>query len=609
MNPPEPKILSDATVQRLARDILERLVRSDALAEILSQIVSRLEAESQDGLSAALMLLNDAGTQLFVAAAGSLPPGWVAVVDGLETGPSAGSCGTAAHSGAPVYVDDLSVSPLWAEYREAAASHGLASCSSLPITTADGKVAGTLAAYSSRRQLPSPHDRALLETARYLAGIALDRERVQQALRDSEADFRTLANTIPQLAWMAHPDGNIFWYNQRWFEYTGTTLEDMQGWGWQSVHDPEVLPQVTERWKASLESGSPFEMEFPLRGSDGVLRTFLTRVAPILDADGQVLRWFGTNTDIDEQRRSVERTRTLVEATSQAIWTADAEGQVKAPSGSWSQLTGQSWQDMRGAGWLEAAHPEDRARVAQAWRTAIETGETFSQEFRLWSTLNRFIHIRAKGVPVLNRQGRVLEWIVANTDVTEQVEAKQQLQERARYAAFRSILKEALHTSDAWQLTAERCCAAMTAQLGLAGGAIWEDRDGDFVLIAHDGDLPSNATTLLRVIADSPRGAILNSLATPDEPGLGAVVGHPLLQDGRTLGVLIGFSRSILPVNLSEELRDAAEALAIWLQQNERLRAAEDLLRACGEALPEHEGALAERLAEYARRWRPGFGC
>lgn len=117
------------------------------------------------------------------------------------------------------------------------------------------------------------------------------------------ADFAALAENLPQLAWMATPEGWIYWYNQRWYRYTGTTPEQMVGWGWQSVHDPAVLPRVVERWKEAVATGQPFEMVFPLKGADGVFRPFLTRVQPLKDDQGQVTRWFGTNTDISEQQR------------------------------------------------------------------------------------------------------------------------------------------------------------------------------------------------------------------------------------------------------------------------------------------------------------------
>jgi PAS domain S-box-containing protein len=112
-------------------------------------------------------------------------------------------------------------------------------------------------------------------------GTCTDIEEIKQAeerLRDSEQQFRTLADSIPNLAWWADGDGYINWYNQQWYEYTGTTPEQMEGWGWQSIHDPNELPRVLQRWKASIATGEPFNMELPLRGRDGQFRRFLTRV-------------------------------------------------------------------------------------------------------------------------------------------------------------------------------------------------------------------------------------------------------------------------------------------------------------------------------------------
>lgn len=133
--------------------------------------------------------------------------------------------------------------------------------------------------------------------------------KAEESVRASEEQFRTLANTIPQLCWMANADGWIFWYNQRWYEYTGTTPEQMEGWGWQSVHDPEVLPKVLELWTASIAAGAPFDMVFPLRGADGVFRPFLTRVMPMRCRNAKVVRWFGTNTDISAERKTEEALR------------------------------------------------------------------------------------------------------------------------------------------------------------------------------------------------------------------------------------------------------------------------------------------------------------
>lgn len=143
-----------------------------------------------------------------------------------------------------------------------------------------------------------------------LSGISLDvtaRKRAEESLAASETKFRQLANAMPNLAWMGRPDGNLFWYNDRWFEYTGTTLEQMEGWGWQSVHDPNVLPGVIRSWKHSLATGTPFEMVYPIRGADGTFRPFLTRVLPHRNEAGEIQFWFGTNTDISAQKRAEEQ--------------------------------------------------------------------------------------------------------------------------------------------------------------------------------------------------------------------------------------------------------------------------------------------------------------
>lgn len=147
-----------------------------------------------------------------------------------------------------------------------------------------------------------------------------ERKAAQAALEGRDAELRTMIDAIPQLAWMADPGGWIYWYNQRWYDYTGTTFEQMQGWGWRDVHHPEhidrVIEYVSEKWAA----GQPWEGTFLLRSRDGEYRWFLTRAIPLRDERGELVRWFGTNTDITEERhlnetleaRVAERTEQLV---------------------------------------------------------------------------------------------------------------------------------------------------------------------------------------------------------------------------------------------------------------------------------------------------------
>ena len=149
-------------------------------------------------------------------------------------------------------------------------------------------------------QSATRHFTALNQRIEALNAEVVRRRKAERAMRESEEKFRLLADTIPQLAWMARPDGYISWHNRRWYEYTGTTPRDMEGWGWQAVLDPDILPEVMARWKGSIATGEPLDMVFPMRGADGRFRTFLTRVAPLRDDDGTVVYWFGTSTDVSE---------------------------------------------------------------------------------------------------------------------------------------------------------------------------------------------------------------------------------------------------------------------------------------------------------------------
>lgn len=159
-----------------------------------------------------------------------------------------------------------------------------------PVRDADGRIVGAS------------------KIARELGDLDLAR----RALAESETRFKMMADNISQLAWIADSEGSLFWYNRRWFEYTGTGMDEMKGWGWQSVHHPDHLDRVVEHYRQSLASGDPWEDIFPLRGADGKYRWFLSRARPITGADGNIQFWFGTNTDITEQREQNESIENLL---------------------------------------------------------------------------------------------------------------------------------------------------------------------------------------------------------------------------------------------------------------------------------------------------------
>ena len=138
------------------------------------------------------------------------------------------------------------------------------------------------------------------------------RRRAELILQASEQQLQEVADSIPQLAWIADAQGATYWYNKRWFDYTGATLEDMKGWGWCSLQHPDEVDRVRPSLERAIHSGQGWEDTFALRGKDGGYRWFLSRARPIKDARGKIFRWFGSNTDVTDQRHAEEQRALLL---------------------------------------------------------------------------------------------------------------------------------------------------------------------------------------------------------------------------------------------------------------------------------------------------------
>ena len=182
--------------------------------------------------------------------------------------------------------------------------------SSAPVRDAAGKVTGGIVAQVD-------------VTARVHA---------EQALRDSEEKLRALADNISQLAWMGDAQGDLYWFNRPWFDYTGTQLQDVAGRGWLGVHHPDHAGRVAQRFRESVASGQPWEDTFPIRRHDGEYRWFLARAQPLRDPqDGRVIRWFGTDTDVTDQlmvERALRESQQSLVAREAALRHADRQKDI-----------------------------------------------------------------------------------------------------------------------------------------------------------------------------------------------------------------------------------------------------------------------------------------
>jgi PAS domain S-box-containing protein len=283
------------------------------------------------------------------------------------------------------------------------------------------------------------------------------------AVTPSDQAFRELAENIPTLCWIADASGYIVWYNRRWYEYTGTTPADMQGWGWQSVHEPKALAEILERWSNAISSSRPFEMVIPIRGADGVHRPFLTRINPAFDSSGRVAKWFGINTDIslqiqaeDAAAKSEARFRVIADSMPQMVWSARVDGGHDYFNARWYEFTGAPIGSTDGEGWLSLLHAEDRERAAAAWRSARASVEPHHDEYRIRHRSGEYRWVLARAHAERNTLGSTVRWYGTYTDIESIVQARNVLQrsrdeletEVAARTGERNLLATLVETTD-----------------------------------------------------------------------------------------------------------------------------------------------------------------
>ncbi len=263
-----------------------------------------------------------------------------------------------------------------------------------------------------------------------------ERKRSEEALKENEELFRSFSNNIQNLAWIANEEGRIYWYNQRWYDYTGTNEEEMMTGGWEKMHHPEHVARVVDFVKEAWNKGEPWELTFPLRNSSGEYRWFLTRAYPIKDKLGKMCRWIGTNTDINEQinirealRESEAQLRQLSDFMPQIVWATQPDGYHDFYNQRWYDFTGLGFDETKGQGWTHVVHPGDVERTVAAWDQSLRTGELYEIEYRLrrWDGAYRWLLVRA--MPFRNDRGQIVRWLGTSTDIHDQKNQEQKLEE------------------------------------------------------------------------------------------------------------------------------------------------------------------------------------
>lgn len=314
--------------------------------ELSLDLLARMAIVETMGSARTAFYIADAdGSSLHpVWGAGNMDYSYLELVDRFAIREDSVTCGLAIATNDPVITADVFEEPRWAPWLPLAESHRFRACWSFPISRRQGRAVGTFAMYFGDRREPDARDLALADAVTRAAAVIIasyaetrERARAEAAHHQSDARFGALADLVPDLLWESGDDGSSRWFNARWYEYTGQSLEDARGSGWMEAIHPEDRERSAIAHRAAMESGSPLVQEHRIRGADGSYRWFLVRAEPQHDERGHIARWFGAATDIhahhtalaDVAQQVEQRTAELSDASAALIRAAEERDSLR----------------------------------------------------------------------------------------------------------------------------------------------------------------------------------------------------------------------------------------------------------------------------------------
>ena len=282
-------------------------------------------------------------------------------------------------------------------------------------------------------------------------------------MNHSTDQLRDFIDSIPTLAWSAAPDGFADSFNRRWLDYTGLSEETARGSGWKVAVHPDDLPGMVKVFGQSLEAGQPFEIEGRLRRFDGEFRRFLFRATPVRDAAGTIIKWYGTNIDLEDRTRAQDALRIseqnfqlIVDTIPGFIATMTADGQLEYVNPQILDYFGRTLADLKQWGTTDAVHPDDLPHAVAAWKHAVETGTAYEFEHRLRRADGVYRWFQSRGFPLRDAEGQVVRWYNLLTDIDDHKQSEERLrrseadlleaQQMSRTGSFRHNLVSGLLT-------------------------------------------------------------------------------------------------------------------------------------------------------------------
>ncbi len=472
-------------------------------------------------------------------------------------------CGVVARTLQPLVIEDLQNCPL--ENAGAMCAVGVQAYAGYPMLT-DGRLIGTISFATARRGRFKSEELDLIQSIADLLAAAVERDRLWSVVRDSEAKFRELADAMPQIVYVTDTTGQIDFVNRQWVEYTGQTEAHAADLG--PVVHPDDLNDLGRRWEKAKADGTPLQAEFRLRrASDGEFRWFLTRSVPIRDAGGRVVQWYGTSTDIHDQKRAEEAVRAseqfhrlLVEAVPGMVWSANTVDGLDYLSRRWEEYTGLTLAQIREAGWEAVHHPDEVDAITARFADAAQSGQAFEMEFGYRRRDGEYRWHLGRQVPLSDPDGKGLRWVGTLIDVDDRKRAESVL--RQGEARFRAAIEAV--SSIVWTNNAQGMMVGEQFGWGKFTG---QDRDSyqgyGWANAVHPDDAQPTLDAWKESVAEKKTFVFENRILRSDgQWRLCSVRAVPVFDNQGEISEWVGVNNDITDLKKAEEeLRDGREQL------------------------------------------------
>src|SRR5229473_180461 len=277
-------------------------------------------------------------------------------------------------------------------------------------------------------------------------------------MNHSQEQLRVMIDRIPVMAWSCLPDGTPEFLNQRWLDYTGLSIEQALDWGWKGTIHPDDLGKLMGTWQGLLSSGEPGDVEARMRRFDGEYHWFLFRTEPVRGDQGEIVRWYGTNTDIEDSKRAEEilheserSVRLIVDGIAGLVAIMAPDGQVEYVNSQTLEYFGRTLEELKGWGTSDAVHPDDLPQAVTAWTHSVETGDPYDVDHRLRRVDGAYLWFHSRGLSLRDAQGRIVRWYNLLTDIDERRRGEEKLR---RSEAYLSEAQKLSHTgSFGWNVS------------------------------------------------------------------------------------------------------------------------------------------------------------